>query len=282
MGHDGAVRGPADIAPARPGSVPARGVVVGVGASRDCPPAELAALVDAALAEAGLRRGDVAAVASADVKADEPAVLQLAAALGVPARFLPADVLRTVTVPTPSAVVAAHVGTPSVSEAAALLVAAEVGVAAVAASPDTTVAAAADADAADAANAAMGDIGRARVDAGTSAGPAPDPTRARLLVTKRRSARATCAIATPAVGAPPRRIVTATDDCRGCGGCVRTCPEHALVPVGATRADGTFAAGAAGGVAGGIPLLTLADRCTGCGECLEICPVDAFIEVLLP
>ncbi|MGX6450265.1 4Fe-4S dicluster domain-containing protein, partial [Patulibacter sp. S7RM1-6] len=62
----------------------------------------------------------------------------------------------------------------------------------------------------------------------------------------------------------------------GCGGCVRTCPEHALVPVGAARPDGTFAA------AGGVPLLTLADRCTGCGECLEICPVDAFIEVALP
>jgi cobalt-precorrin 5A hydrolase/cobalt-precorrin 5A hydrolase/precorrin-3B C17-methyltransferase len=241
MGHDGGVRGPADIDPDRPGS-PARRVVLGVGASRGCPPAELATLVDAALAEAGLVRADVAAVASADVKADEPAILQLAEALGVPTRFLPADVLRTVTVPTPSAVVAAHVGTPSVSEAAALLVAAE--------RPD-------------------GD---------------PDPTRARLLVTKRRSARATCAIAAAAGDAPPRRIVTATDDCRGCGGCVRTCPEHALVPVGATRADGTFAAGGAGtaGGAGGVPLLTLADRCTGCGECLEICPVDAFIEVSLP
>jgi cobalt-precorrin 5A hydrolase/cobalt-precorrin 5A hydrolase/precorrin-3B C17-methyltransferase len=226
MGHDGGVRGPADIDRAR--------VVLGVGASRGCPPAELAGLVDAALAEAGLVRADVAAVASADIKADEPAVLQLAAALGVPARFLPADALKAVTVPTPSAVVAAHVGTPSVSEAAALIVAAD------------------------------------------------DPTRARLLVTKRRSARATCAIAAPAGDAPPRRIVTATDDCRGCGGCVRTCPEHALVPVGATRADGTFSAAGVTGAAGGIPLLTLADRCTGCGECLEICPVDAFIEVLLP
>jgi ferredoxin len=240
-------------------------VVVGVGASRGCPPDELAALVDAALAEAGLTRSDVAAVASADVKADEPAVLALAGALGVPARFLPAAELRTVTVPTPSAVVAAHVGTPSVSEAAALLVAA----------------AWAPGDGEDGAPAD-------RTPADRTAGGPPDPAglaaapagaRARLLVTKRRSARATCAIAAPAVDAAPRRIVTATDDCRGCGGCVRTCPEHALIPVGATRADGTFAADV---TAGGIPLLTLADRCTGCGECLEICPVDAFIEVLLP
>ncbi|WP_022927937.1 cobalamin biosynthesis protein [Patulibacter americanus] len=249
------MRGPADIDPARPGSVPARRVVLGVGASRGCPPAELAELVDAALAEAGVTRADVAAVASADIKADEPAILQLAAALGVSARFLSADVLKAVTVPTPSAVVAAHVGTPSVSEAAALLVAAEDG-----AIEDRPAGALPATPRADGAAAAV-----------------PDPTRARLLVTKRRSARATCAIAAPAGDAPPRRIVTATDDCRGCGGCVRTCPEHALIPVGASRADGTFAtAGAA------IPLLTLADRCTGCGECLEICPVDAFIEVLLP
>ncbi|WP_210491756.1 cobalamin biosynthesis protein [Patulibacter sp. SYSU D01012] len=211
-----------------------RAVVLGVGASRGCPPDELAALADATLAEAGRGRADVVAVASAEIKADEPAVLALAAALGVPARFLPGDALAAVAVPTPSAVVAAAVGTPSVAEASALLV-------------------------------AGGD----------------DPRAARLLVTKRRSARATCAVATAAPAPAPRRVVTATDDCRGCGGCVRTCPEHALVPVGAARADGTFAVPASG-AAGGVPLLTLVDRCTGCGECLEICPVDAFIEVALP
>jgi cobalt-precorrin 5A hydrolase/cobalt-precorrin 5A hydrolase/precorrin-3B C17-methyltransferase len=219
MGHDGAVTGAAD--PPRP-SPARRPVVLGVGASRGCPPAELAALVDAALTEADRTRADVVALASADVKADERAVLELAAALEVPTRFLSVDVLRTVTVPTPSAVVAAHVGTPSVAEAAALIAAGELG----------------------------------------------DRGRSRLLVTKRRSARATCAIAAPPVAdAAPRRVVTATDDCRGCGGCISTCPEHALVPVGA---------------AGGIPILTLVDRCTGCGECLEVCPVDAFIEVALP
>lgn len=230
MGHDGGVPRPSDI-PATGGP---RSVVLGVGASRGCPPDELATLADAALAEAGRARADVLAVASAEIKADEPAVLALATALGVPARFLPGDVLAAVAVPTPSAVVAAAVGTPSVAEASALLVAG-----------------------------------------------ADDPGAARLLVTKRRTAHATCAVATAAPAASPRRIVTATNDCRGCGGCVRTCPEHALVPVGAPRADGTFAVAAAG-ASGGVPLLTLADRCTGCGECLEICPVDAFIEVALP
>ncbi len=133
MGHDGAVPGdpdtPADRAPSRPAgpaTAPPAGperVVVGVGASRGCPARELLDLVDATLTGAGLPRGAVVAIASADVKADEPAVLALAATLGVPARFLPAAELAAVPVPTPSAVVAAHVGTPSVAEAAALLVA---------------------------------------------------------------------------------------------------------------------------------------------------------------
>lgn len=123
-------------------------IVVGVGASRDCPSDELLALVDDALREAGRDRDAVVALASADVKADEPAVLDAAGALGVPTRFLAGEALAAVAVPTPSAVVAAAVGTPSVAEAAALLVAGD-----------------------------------------------GDPLAARLLVAKRRSAHATCAIA---------------------------------------------------------------------------------------
>jgi Pyruvate/2-oxoacid:ferredoxin oxidoreductase delta subunit len=54
-------------------------------------------------------------------------------------------------------------------------------------------------------------------------------------------------------------VVTA--ECRGCGACLLTCPEHAVRP----RAGGSLA--------------VLGDRCTGCGECVEICPADA-IEVM--
>lgn len=93
-------------------------IAVGVGASRGCPESELEDLVGAALDEASLAWGEVDVIASADVKADEPAVL----ALSAPRRcFFSADALARVPVPTPSAVVAAHVGTPSVAEAAALL-----------------------------------------------------------------------------------------------------------------------------------------------------------------
>jgi histidinol-phosphate aminotransferase len=192
MGHDGDVIGdphtPAGAEPAR--------VVLGVGASRGCPPEELSALADAVLAEAGLGRAAVVAVASAEVKADEPAVLALAAALGVPARFLPADALGAVDVPTPSAVVLAHVGTPSVAEAAALLVAAgpdgDGAVLPVPAGADDGMPPAAE-------SVPPADPAFPGADPGStdSASPAPPPG-ARLLVPKRRSARATCAIAVPA------------------------------------------------------------------------------------
>ncbi len=58
--------------------------------------------------------------ATIDVKADEP-VVRLLQAEGFPVHFFTADQLAAVSVPTPSATVAHHVGTPSVAEATALL-----------------------------------------------------------------------------------------------------------------------------------------------------------------
>jgi Pyruvate/2-oxoacid:ferredoxin oxidoreductase delta subunit len=51
--------------------------------------------------------------------------------------------------------------------------------------------------------------------------------------------------------------------CTACGGCLLTCPEHALRP------------------AVHRPVV-IADDCTGCGECVEICPVDAITLVAKP
>jgi cobalt-precorrin 5A hydrolase/precorrin-3B C17-methyltransferase len=94
-------------------------LVVGIGASTGAPPAAVAELLDSTLGAAGLARASVAEVATLDRKTSELALQ----ALGFRLRGFSAGSLRAVPVPTPSAVVARAVGTPSVAEAAALLAA---------------------------------------------------------------------------------------------------------------------------------------------------------------
>lgn len=93
-------------------------LVVGVGASRGAPAEEIAALVDDALE--GYSPLSVAALATVEAKAREPGILAVAQARGWPLVLHPAHVLAEVGVPSPSEVVRAAVGTPSVAEAAAL------------------------------------------------------------------------------------------------------------------------------------------------------------------
>jgi len=97
------------------GSDPFR-LVAGVGCSLGCPADELVALIAATLPP-----GELRALATDDRRAQEPCMLAAAEHFGVPLRTFPADALAAVDVPTASAVVARHVGTPSVAEAAALL-----------------------------------------------------------------------------------------------------------------------------------------------------------------
>ena len=99
-----------------------RQLALGVGCERGCAPEELIALAEGALAEAGLAAGAVGAVVSLDLKADEPAVHALAAALGVPARFFDRDALSAEDgrLATPSETVRREVGVAGVAEAAAL------------------------------------------------------------------------------------------------------------------------------------------------------------------
>lgn len=98
-------------------------LVVGVGSSLGADPDGIARLVAGALADAGLSPEAVGLVASVDLKQHEPGIVALADDLGVEFRTFPAPVLAQQDVPTPSAVVAEAVGTPSVAEAAALLAA---------------------------------------------------------------------------------------------------------------------------------------------------------------
>ncbi len=99
-------------------------LVIGVGTSTGAPADEVEQLVADELERAGLAMESVAEVATIDRRAAEPAILGLAK----PVRTYEAGELASVDVPTPSAVVAGAVGTPSVAEAAALLAAGRGGV----------------------------------------------------------------------------------------------------------------------------------------------------------
>jgi cobalt-precorrin 5A hydrolase len=98
-------------------------VAVGLGCDRGTPLATIERALEQALRSVGLRTDDVAVLASIDAKSDEAAFLQLAAAHQWPLRFYAAAQLAAVPVPNPSETVRRHMGTPSVSEAAALLAA---------------------------------------------------------------------------------------------------------------------------------------------------------------
>ena len=105
-------------------------VALGVGCARNCPPEELAALVSEVMAEAQLTPDAIHSVNTITLKADEPAIIELAKSLGAPLRLFDAETLEAETprLENPSDVVFAEVGTHGVSEAAALAQTGEDGI----------------------------------------------------------------------------------------------------------------------------------------------------------
>jgi len=105
-------------------------LALGVGCERGCDPTEMERLAFGTLAHAGLSARSVACVVSLDMKADEPAVLALGKALGVPVRFLDAETLEAETprLANPSEAVFRQVGCHGVAEGAALAAAGPDGV----------------------------------------------------------------------------------------------------------------------------------------------------------
>ncbi|MHB1122098.1 MAG: cobalamin biosynthesis protein [Ramlibacter sp.] len=98
-------------------------LALGLGCDRGTPLATVQICIQRALAQLGADLQDVVAVATIAAKADEPAFQALAAQRGWVLRHYSAAQLAAVTVPNPSDTVLRHMGTPSVSEAAALLAA---------------------------------------------------------------------------------------------------------------------------------------------------------------
>lgn len=98
-------------------------LALGLGCDRGTPLASVQTCLEQALARIGAGPQQVVAVATIAAKADEPALQALAAQQGWVLRHYTAAQLAAVTVPNPSDTVLRHMGTPSVSEAAALLAA---------------------------------------------------------------------------------------------------------------------------------------------------------------
>lgn len=103
--------------------IPAVAVTLGLGCDRGTPLETVEQAVQLALAQAGVPMAAVVAAASIEAKADEVAFLALTRARGWPLRLYSAQALSEVPVPNPSETVRRYMGTPSVSEAAAMLAA---------------------------------------------------------------------------------------------------------------------------------------------------------------
>ena len=102
-------------------------VALGIGCDHGTPATTIAQAVDQALAQIGATADEIERIASIDLKADEAGLLEFAAARQQRIVFYPAAELAQVVVPNPSETVRKYTGTPSVSEAAALLVASGYG-----------------------------------------------------------------------------------------------------------------------------------------------------------
>mgnify|MGYP000553125210 CR=1 FL=1 len=98
-------------------------IILGVGCDRNTVLTTLETAVDLALKEIAQSHAAVVAMATIDKKSDEPALLELARKQNWPLHYYSAEQLAQVTVPNPSAVVLKYMGTPAVSEAAAMLAA---------------------------------------------------------------------------------------------------------------------------------------------------------------
>lgn len=100
-------------------------LVVGLGCQRGCDVHTLLGLIDSALAEGGIERQRLTALASLDRKQDEPGLVALAGLLGIPLQCFNAEQLAGYEhrLSHRSAVAFAHTGCYGIAESAALALA---------------------------------------------------------------------------------------------------------------------------------------------------------------
>ncbi|PSF32003.1 precorrin-3B C(17)-methyltransferase [Aphanothece hegewaldii CCALA 016] len=100
---------------------------VGIGCIRGATQEQITTAVQQVLQKSHLAFEAIAGLATIDIKADEIGLLNYAQSSQLPLKTYTAEILKTVTVPNPSHIVAQAVDTPSVAEAAALSAAKEYG-----------------------------------------------------------------------------------------------------------------------------------------------------------
>ncbi len=98
-------------------------LVAGIGLERNAPLSAVEEALAAALQKINAHPSALHAIASIDIKMDEPALHALAQKIARPCKFFTAQQCAAVPVPNPSSVVEKETGTPSVAEAASLLAA---------------------------------------------------------------------------------------------------------------------------------------------------------------
>jgi cobalt-precorrin 5A hydrolase len=108
---------PANVLVLRPATL-----VAGIGCNRNTPLAEIKALLNKTFKKYQLAGSSLNRIATIELKADEPGLVDLAKTLNVPIDFFSREELSQVEdIQTPSAMVEKHVGVKSVCEAAAIL-----------------------------------------------------------------------------------------------------------------------------------------------------------------
>jgi cobalt-precorrin 5A hydrolase/precorrin-3B C17-methyltransferase len=93
---------------------------VGIGCERGTSRELMETAIQEVCQQHHLAEGAIAGIATIDIKADEVGIVELCRDRHWSLRTFPAEILRAVKVPNPSAIVDKEVGTPSVAEAAAL------------------------------------------------------------------------------------------------------------------------------------------------------------------
>lgn len=98
---------------------------VGIGCERGTSRELIETAIERVFQTHHLAVGAIAGIATIDIKASEVGLVKLCCDRNWPLQTFPAEILRSIPVPTPSTIVEAEVGTPSVAEASAIFAAQE-------------------------------------------------------------------------------------------------------------------------------------------------------------